>query len=115
MSPKSPAEVVASYFDAIRRRDSQVMREVFAPSGELVTPAGTFVGPDAIADFYEVTVFVFDDLEPNPGPIVADGGRVAVEIELRMGGYLTEVADVFTIEDEKITRLAIYLGPSHEA
>jgi hypothetical protein len=32
-----------------------------------------------------------------------------------MGGYLTQVADVFTIEDEKITRLAIYLGLSHEA
>jgi ketosteroid isomerase-like protein len=115
MNPKSYAEVVAHYFDGIRHRDTDRIREVFAPTAELVTPTGTYHGPDAIADFYATTAFMFEDIEPNPGPLIAESGRVAVEIELRLGGFITQVADVFTIEDEKIVRLAIYLGESREA
>jgi hypothetical protein len=45
---------------------------------------------------------------------VIDGARVAVEIELRMNGRVSLVADVFTIEGDRIRRLAVFLGPNVE-
>jgi hypothetical protein len=55
--------------------------------------------------------FQVDDLRPTPGPFVVDGNRVAVEIDLLMGGRRTAVGDFFTIEGDKILRLVIFFGP----
>jgi hypothetical protein len=41
-----------------------------------------------------------------------DGDRLAVEIELRMGGRSTPVADFFTVDGDRIRRLVIYLLPT---
>ena len=62
--------------------------------------------------FYRDLAFKVDDLWPEPGPFIVDGDRVAVEIELHMGGTVTLVGDVFTLlADGRIARVAIYNGP----
>jgi ketosteroid isomerase-like protein len=104
--------VVDAYFAAIRARDADALRELFTSDAELITQAGTFVGPDTIADFYRDLAFQVDDLWPEPGPLLVEGERVAVEIRLRMAGNVTLVADVFTLADGRIRRLAIYTGPA---
>jgi len=107
----SPADVARAYFEAIRARDGKALRGLFAPDAELVTPAGTVRGAEAIAAFYEASAFQAADLEPRPGPFLVSGGRVACEIELRLAGTSTAVADFFTIEAEHIVRLSVFLGP----
>jgi ketosteroid isomerase-like protein len=105
------AELVAAYFAAIRARDVDGLRALFADDAELVTMAGTFVGPDAIAGFYRDLAFKIDDLWPEPEPPLVDGDRVAVEIQLRTGGRVSYVGDFFSIVNGQITRLLICNGP----
>ena len=102
--------VVATYFAAIAAHDANAVQACFADDAELVTAAGTYRGPAAIGDFYRQGPFQFDDLTPAPGPLLVDGSRVAVEIDLLMGGRHTPVADFFTVEHDRIHRLVIYLG-----
>lgn len=104
-------QLVSAYFAAIRARDADALVPLFAADAELRTAAGTFRGPDAIASFYRDLAFQIDDLWPEPGPLVIDGDRVAVEIRLRMNGIESPVADFFTLGDGIITRLVIYSGP----
>jgi ketosteroid isomerase-like protein len=106
-----PAAVAATYFAAISAHDADAVAACFTADAELVTAAGTFHGPAAIADFYRQNAFQFDDLRPTPGPLLVDGAQVAVEIALFMGGATTPVADFFTIEGDRIRRLVIYMGP----
>ena len=77
---------------------------LFTDDAELVSAAGTFSGRDAIVGFYRDLAFTVDDLWPDPGPLIVDGDRVAVEIRLRMGGTTTLVGDVFTLSDGRIAR-----------
>jgi hypothetical protein len=102
---------VDEYFAAIRRKDAGALLGLFTQDAELVTLAGTYVGPDAIASFYRDLAFTVDDLWPEPGPLLVDNDRVAVEIRLRMNGSVSLVADFFTLSDDRISRLAIYSGP----
>lgn len=104
-------ELADRYFSAIRSRDHDAVAAVFSPDAELITPTGTYVGPDEIAGFYRESAFAFDDLDPAPGPFLVDGDRLAVEIDLRMGGTTNRVADFFTFDDAGIRRLAVYLLP----
>jgi ketosteroid isomerase-like protein len=108
---ESPGDVADEYFSAIAERDPERLRALFTPSSRLITAAGTYEGVDAIVDFYETTAFAFDDLHPSPGELVVAGGRVAVEIELHMGGSSIRVADFFTVADGRIDRLAVYVLP----
>jgi ketosteroid isomerase-like protein len=105
-------EVVHAYFEAIRARDADALRGFFTPDAVLISAGGTFTGPDEIAAFYRDLAFQVDDLWPDPGRLLVDGDRVAVEIRLRMGGTTTLVADVFTLAAGRIRRLAIYTGPA---
>jgi ketosteroid isomerase-like protein len=104
-------DTIHAYFAAIRGKDADAIGALFTPDAELVTLAGTFVGPDAIAGFYRDLAFMVDDLWPEPGPLVIDGDRVAVEIRLRMNGTVSLVGDFFTLTAERISRLVIYNGP----
>lgn len=106
-----PTAVADAYFAAIRARDAEALRALFAPDAELLSMGGVVHGNDAIAAFYATGAFTIEDLAPSVGAYVVDGSRVAVEIELRMNGRTTAVADVFTVEDGLIRRLGIYLGP----
>ena len=104
-------DTVHAYFAAIRAKDAEALRDLFTPEAELVTLAGTFRGPDAIAGFYRDLAFKTEDLWPDPGRQVVDGDRVAVEIRLRMNGKVTIVGDFFTLEGGRISRLLICNGP----
>ncbi len=107
-----PAAVARAYFAAITAHDADAVQACFHDDAELVTATGTYRGPAAIGDFYRQNAFQFEDLRPTPGPLLVDGDRVAVEIELRMGGRATPVADFFTIDGDRIRRLVIYLLPA---
>ena len=74
---------------------------------ELITATGTFHGADAIADYYAQLAFAIEP-QPTLGAFIASGERVAVEIDLATTIGPMQVADVFTIVDGRITRLAIY-------
>ena len=108
------AQVASAYFAAVAARDGARIAELFAPDAELVTAAAVFRGRDEITRFFVGSSFVFDDLEPRPGPLLVDGDHVAVEIELRLGGKISQLADFFTITDGRIRRLAIYSGASSD-
>jgi len=103
---------VDAYFDAIRRKDADALLGIFTDDAELVTAAGKFSGVTAIASFYRDLAFTVDDLWPEPGPLVVDGDRVAVEIRLRMNGKVSLVGDFFTLVGDRISRLVIYSGPA---
>ncbi len=102
-----PTATAAAYFDAVRARDAEALRALFATDAELVTATGTFHGADAIADYYATLAFAIEP-EPTLGPFITDADRVAVEIDLTTTIGPMQVADVFTIIDGRITRLAIY-------
>lgn len=102
---------IHAYFEAIRNKDVDALRGLFTQDAQLVTLAGTFVGPDAIAGFYRDLAFTVDDLWPEPGPLLIDEDRVAVEIRLRMNDTMTLVGDFFTLAGGQISRLAVYNGP----
>jgi len=107
-------DTVHAYFTAIRAKDADALHALFTDDAELVTAAGTFRGPDAIAGFYRDLAFKVDDLWPEPGPLIVDGMNVAVEIRLRMNGTVTLVGDFFTFDDDRgdrIARLLICKGP----
>jgi ketosteroid isomerase-like protein len=107
------AALAEAYFGAVRGRDPETLRGIFADDGELVTVAGTFRGPEEIARFYSELVFATSEhLDPHPGPFLIEGDRLAVEIELHRDGEVHGFADFFTIRDGKIERLVIYSGPS---
>ena len=105
-------DAIHAYFEAIRARDVDALVALFTEDAELVGPAGTFSGRDAIVGFYRDLAFKVDDLWPEPGPLIVDGDRVAVEIRLRMAGLVTLVGDVFTLDRGRIARVAIYNGPT---
>jgi ketosteroid isomerase-like protein len=107
-----PADLARAYFAAVTDHDADAVAACFADDAELVTATGTYRGPQAIADFYRQNAFQFDDLRPSPGPLLVEGDRVAVEIDLFMGGRSSPVADFFTIHEGRIQRLVIYLLPN---
>jgi ketosteroid isomerase-like protein len=98
---------VTAYFEAIRARDADALAALFAIDAELESTAGISRGREAIGAFYRDLAFLVDDLWPDPGPLVVDGDRVEVEIQLRMNGAITPVRDYFTLRDGAITRLVI--------
>ncbi len=102
---------IDQYFEAIQDRDVDALSRLFTEDAQLITLAGTFTGPDSIAGFYRDTAFAVPDLWPDPGPLLVDNDRVAVEIHLRMNGGVSLVADFFTLTDQQISRLVIYNGP----
>jgi SnoaL-like domain len=102
---------IHAYFEAIRKKDADALRDLFTKDAQLITLAGTFVGPDAIAGFYRDLAFTVDNLWPEPGPLLIDEDRVAVEIQLRMNNNISLVGDFFTLTDHQISRLAVYNGP----
>jgi len=103
--------VIDAYFAAIRAKDADALGALFTDDADLVTMAGTFTGPTAIAGFYRDLAFQVEDLWPEPGLLIVDGERVAVEIRLRMNGKVSLVGDFFTLRNGRIERLCICNGP----
>ena len=108
----SQIAVIDAYFAAIREKDADALGALFTDNADLVTVAGTYTGPAAIAGFYRDLAFQVEDLWPEPGPLIVDGERVAVEIALRMNGKVSLVGDFFTLRNGRIERLLICSGPA---
>jgi hypothetical protein len=102
--------VAQAYFDAVTAHDADAVKSCFADDSELITATGRYHGPDEIATFYRDTTFKAADLRPDPGEFLVVGNQLMVEIVLELNGRRTAVADFFTIEGDKIRRLAVYLG-----
>ncbi|MCZ4519402.1 nuclear transport factor 2 family protein [Rhodococcus ruber] len=107
MTTASPAEVVTAYFAGVRAGDPAAVSGLFADDAVLHNAAGTLTGAAAIARMYQGGLKP-GAMSPSPGPFVADGDNVAVEIDLDTGGSTIVLGDFFTVRDGKITRLAIY-------
>jgi hypothetical protein len=105
------AVLADSYFAAVTAHDPDAVQACFANDAELVTGGATYEGAQAIGDFYRQSINV-PDLKPTPGPYVVDGNRLAVEIDLFAAGNHIHVADFFTFDNDKITRLVIYGLPT---
>ena len=104
------SEVVAHYFAAVTGRDPDGLRKVFAEDAVLQDPMGIRRGPAEIVSGFVDRFFGSENFVPEPGPLLIENDRVAVEISLRLGGEVVRLADFFTIADGKITRLDIYRG-----
>jgi uncharacterized protein (TIGR02246 family) len=103
-------EVAQAYFNAVRAHDAEAVAACFDDDGELITATGHYHGPKEIATFYRDTTFRAPDLRPEPGEFLVVGNRLMVEIVLHLEGRRTAVADFFTVDGDKIRRLAVYLG-----
>lgn len=106
----APADVAHAYFVGVTAHDADAIAACFAEDAELVTNTGTFHGREAIRGFYRDTLLQSDDVRPSPGPLIVDGNRVAVEIDLLRGGRHIAVGDFFTIDGDTISRLVIFFG-----
>jgi hypothetical protein len=106
-----PAVLADAYFAGVTAHDPDAVQACFADDAELVTGGATYQGAQAIGDFYRQSINV-PDLKPTPGPYLVDGNRLAVEIDLFVAGNHIHVADFFTFENDKVTRLVIYGLPT---
>ena len=102
-----PAATADAYFAATTAHDPDAVIALFADDAQLVHGAETLRGVEEIGDFYRRSITV-PDLKPTPGPYVVDGNRLAVQIDLFVAGSHLHVADFFTIDNGKITKLEIY-------
>jgi len=106
----TPADVAHAYFAAVTAHDADAIAACFAEDGNLVTNTGSFHGREAIGGFYRDSLLQSADVRPSPGPLIVDGNRVAVEIDLLRSGRHIAVGDFFTIDGDKISRLVIFFG-----
>ncbi len=115
----TPTEVAETYVKAVRSGDLKLLRSVFADDMEMVgyphdeLPTGRLFGGDAITEFYGKLLEDRGGADPHLDELLIVGNRIAVEIKAHHAKRIDEVADFFTIENGKITRLAVYRGPSH--
>jgi ketosteroid isomerase-like protein len=107
MSSMSNVDTVNAYFVAMRDKDAAAHRALFTDDAEVVNWLGTFVGIEAIVDFYR-QAFEVDDLWPEPGPLCVSEDLVGVEVRIRAGGEWSHAADFFTLRDGKIARIVMY-------
>ena len=115
---KTPTEVAEAYTRAVRAGDLKALRGLFADDAEMVCrplddwlPTGRMTGGDNIVEFYGKLLDAWGGADPHPGEMMVVGNRVAVEIQAHHADFIDEVADFFTIDDGKITRIAVYSGP----
>ncbi len=104
---RGPAAVLDAYFTAVTTRDADALEALFAPDAVLDVEGTVHRGGPAIARFYVLGAFSFDDLLPRPGPLSVDGTTVKVDIDLRIAGEHSTVADVFELDGGRIGRLTI--------
>jgi NAD(P)-dependent dehydrogenase (short-subunit alcohol dehydrogenase family)/ketosteroid isomerase-like protein len=105
---RTPREAAAAYFDAVRRKDADALQELFSDDAEFDVPGTTLRGNKEIGEFYRNT-FTRSTPQPTPGPLVADGDRVSVQIALHLDGADHRFADFFTVTTEgRIARMVAY-------
>lgn len=102
-----PTQVVSEYFDAIRQGSPTKVISLFADDSTLANSAERLKGIEAISRMYTNGLRP-GVMNPHPGPLVAHGNKVYVEIKLLSHGQTHQLCDVFTIDDGKIKDLSIY-------
>jgi NAD(P)-dependent dehydrogenase (short-subunit alcohol dehydrogenase family) len=93
---RTPAQAVALYFDSVRAKDADALHGLFAPDCAFEVPGTRLTGNDAVRDFYR-QVFAAGTPRPTPGPLLVDGERVSVQIDLEHDGHRVGMADFFTV------------------
>jgi uncharacterized protein len=101
------AGVIDDYFAAVTALDAERLRHLFAPDAVLDVDGELRTGHDAILGYYRDHTFGFDDFRPAPGPLEVEGPRVAVDIDVHLGGATRTVRDVFVTDGERITSLRV--------
>ncbi|WIY01080.1 SDR family NAD(P)-dependent oxidoreductase [Amycolatopsis mongoliensis] len=105
---RSPAEAARGYFDALLGEDADAIQALFAEDAVLDVPGTKLAGNAAITAFYR-KLFTTGGPKPAPGPLLVDGDRVAVQIEVRYQGQDLRFADFFTVDNEgRLTRVVAY-------
>ncbi|WP_372349820.1 SDR family NAD(P)-dependent oxidoreductase [Streptomyces sp. KL116D] len=107
-STRTPVEAAAGYFKAVLSQDVDALHSLFTPDAVIDVPGSKVTGNDAIADFYR-EVFAQSTPQPTPGPLLAQGNRVSVQIALHRGGKDYRMADFFTVTPEgRISEMVAY-------
>ena len=103
-----PVALVRRYYDALDRHEYDALEDVLSPEFVQHRPDRTFEDREQFVRFMR-------EERPNPDTshdletVVADGDHVAVNGRvLNDGTVLLEFADVFVLENERITRLETY-------
>jgi limonene-1,2-epoxide hydrolase len=110
-------DVVARYLGALPAHDWPALRATLASDVERIGPYGdTYRGSAEYSAFLESTVTALGGYELVVERIMADGGRVAVELHETVandGARLrTDECVVFDVHDARIARVAVYLRSS---
>ncbi|APX97055.1 nuclear transport factor 2 family protein [Natronorubrum daqingense] len=100
--------LVRRYYDALDQHEYETLEDVLSPQFVQRRPDRTFENREAFVRFMR-------EERPNPDTshdlerVVADGDHVAVSGRvLNDGAVLLEFADVFALENGRITRLETY-------
>jgi ketosteroid isomerase-like protein len=108
---QGPDALLADYFAAVTAQDVTMLAALFAPDVVLESGATRLEGRDAVLGYYTANTFTFEDFRPVPGPLTVEGdeqrGRVAVDIQARLGGADRSVHDVFELAEGRIASLHI--------
>jgi hypothetical protein len=111
---KEPADVATEYFSRMRAGDISVV-DLFHDDATLIGLGTKRTGRDEINAFYED---VIERAGPSPqfvGPLLADGSRVAAEIEITFpNGMRVYAVDVFKVENARIQSLTYYICSTSE-
>jgi hypothetical protein len=105
-----PSAVAAEYFACMKRGDKGVLA-LFHDDAVLIGLGDEKSGRAAIDDFY---LGVIERAGPSPtllGPMLAEGNRVAAEVEIALpGGTRIHALDLFVIEDGRIRSLTYFIA-----
>ena len=111
----TPIAVARTYFKAVKARDLDRLRGIFADDMELVTQTvGRMTGGDSIAQFYTALLARFCKITPRLGPFRTFADTVVVEVDGQHGPDMFKMASFFTVMRGRIARLAIYQGPAYK-
>jgi predicted TIM-barrel fold metal-dependent hydrolase len=103
--------LLADYFAAVTAQDVTMLGGLFAADAVLESGEARLEGRDAVLGYYTANTFTFEDFRPVPGPLTVTGdeqqGRVAVDIQTRLGGADRMVHDVFELAGGRIASLHI--------
>jgi len=109
--PLSPHAVAERYIACVRARDLDGWVALFDENAVYILPNGNAY--EGVAAIREVQQMVFAASPPSPTAksMLAEGNRIAVEIEVRLpDGGTRRTVNHYTLNDAgRITRLSVYM------
>ena len=103
-------DIADSYFNCIRSRDVDGLVNLYAEDAVITLPNGSQVAGSSAIRAFQTNVFARGAPYPTPGPRVAGGNAIAVEIEAKLpDGSIRHTANFFYVNDSgRIQRLSVY-------